>query len=362
MPANTFGEVFRITTFGESHGLAVGVVIDGCPAGLELAETDIQPDLNRRRTGQSHITTSRQEPDQIKIYSGVFEGKTTGAPIMLMVENQEFKSEDYLNMKDKFRPGHADYTVQTKFGVRDWRGGGRTSIRITIGRVAAGAVAKKFLKQKLGIEFFTFVDQVGPIRLPADFDISQVTFEQIEASIVRCPDSKVAEKMINLIETCKAEGDSIGGVIHGLIKNLPVGLGEPEFDKLPALLSHAMLSINATKGFEIGSGFAGVELRGSQHNDEFETNSDGQISLKTNHAGGTLGGLSDGAPVDFRLAFKPTSTIAKTQQTVDSHGQNTTIEGKGRHDPCVVPRAVAIVEAMSALVIMDLYARNKVGK
>jgi chorismate synthase len=352
MSSNTFGKLFCITTFGESHGKGVGVVVDGCPAGLKLSEADIQPDLSRRRPGQSSITTPRDEKDLVQIISGVFEGKTTGTPIMMMVWNEDQKSQDYNHLKELLRPSHADFTYNEKYGNRDPRGGGRSSARIMIGRVAGGAIAKKFLSQKFDMEFLAYTEQVGNLKMT---DYSNISSQSIESNIVRCPDQKSADQMISLIETIRDEHDSIGGVIGGLIRNCPVGLGEPEFDKLPALLAHAMLSINATKGFEFGSGFAGVALKGSQHNDEFMTDENGKITTKTNHAGGTLGGISSGNEINFRVAIKPVATISKTQSTVDKQGNTVNFEGKGRHDPCVLPRAVPIVEAMSALVIMDLY-------
>ena len=352
MSSNTFGKLFCITTFGESHGKGVGVIVDGCPAGLELSEADIQPDLSRRRPGQSTITTPRDEKDTVQILSGVFEGKTTGAPIMMMVWNEDQKSQDYNHLKELLRPSHADFTYNQKYGNRDPRGGGRSSARIMIGRVAAGSIAKKFLAQKFDMEFLAYTEQVGHIKMT---DYSNISSQTIESNIVRCPDELVAKEMISLIETIRDEHDSIGGVIGGLIKNCPVGLGEPEFDKLPALLAHAMMSINATKGFEFGSGFAGVTLRGSQHNDEFVMNQDGKVTTKTNHAGGTLGGISSGNDISFRVAIKPVATISQTQQTLDKQGNSVMFEGKGRHDPCVLPRAVPIIEAMASLVIMDLY-------
>ncbi len=357
MPANTFGEIFRITSFGESHGIGVGVVVDGCPAGLELNENDIQPDLDRRKPGQSHITTARSESDTISILSGVFEGKTTGSPIMMMVTNKDQRSQDYDTIKQLIRPSHADYTYNVKYGNRDPRGGGRSSARIMIARVAAGAIAKKFLREKCGMEFLAYTQQVGSIF--TDKQPEGVTFEEVESNIIRCPDSETATKMIQLIEEIKADQDSIGGIIQGVIRGVPAGLGEPEFDKLPALLAHAMMSINATKGFEIGSGFSGVTLRGSEHNDIFYTDDNGKVQTKTNYAGGTLGGISSGQDITFRVAIKPVATIAKSQETIDINGNKTTVEGKGRHDPCVLPRAVPIVEAMAALVIIDLYLRNK---
>ncbi len=357
MPGNSFGQLFRITTFGESHGGAVGVIVDGCPPGLAIAEADIQTELDRRKPGQSSITSPRQEQDQIHILSGVSDGLTTGTPIMLLAYNKDAKSEDYLDLKDLYRPGHADYTFAAKYGLRDWRGSGRASARETLARVAAGAIAKKYLREKLGIEFLSYVEQVGDIKTEMDFN--DVTLAAIESTMVRCPDPKVAERMIQLIETVRDEGDSIGGVVRGLIKGLPVGLGEPVFDKLSADLAKAMMSINATKGFEMGSGFAGVTLRGSQHNDEFYQDHKQQVRTRTNHAGGTLGGISNGEVVYFRLAIKPVSTIAKQQKTLNQKGEAVMLSATGRHDPCVLPRAIPIVDAMAALVIMDHYLRHK---
>ncbi|WP_373531327.1 chorismate synthase [Vampirovibrio sp.] len=354
---SSFGQLFRISTFGESHGGAVGVVIDGCPPGLPITVAEIQKELDRRRPGQSSITTPRNEQDQIHLFSGVMDGITTGTPIMLMAYNRDQKSDDYNNLKAVFRPGHADYTFQQKYGARDWRGGGRSSARETIGRVAAGAIAKKYLKEKLGIECLCYVEQVGAIGSSIDADT--VTAEQVESNIVRCPDTAQAAEMICLIETVRDEGDSVGGVLKGLIRHVPVGLGEPVFDKLHADLGKAMLSINAVKGFEIGSGFAGVALRGSAHNDAFYHDETGRVRTRTNHAGGVLGGLSSGETIHFRVAFKPTSTIRKAQETVTQDNEATILEATGRHDPCVLPRAVPIVEAMAALVILDHYLRNK---
>lgn len=354
---SSFGQLFRISTFGESHGGGVGVVIDGCPPGLPITVDEIQKELDRRRPGQSSITTPRNEQDQIHLFSGILDGVTTGTPIMLMAFNKDQKSDDYNNLKSVFRPGHADYTFQQKYGTRDWRGGGRSSARETIGRVAAGAIAKKFLKQTLGLECLCYVEQVGPIRTEMDPDA--VTADLVESTIVRCPDPDKAQEMIALIETVRDEGDSVGGILKGQIRHVPVGLGEPVFDKLHADLGKAMLSINAVKGFEIGSGFAGVTLRGSQHNDEFYTDDSGRVRTRTNRAGGVLGGLSNGETIHFRVAVKPTSTIRKAQRTVNQEHQETTLEAIGRHDPCVLPRAVPIVEAMAALVIMDHYLRHK---
>lgn len=357
MPGNSFGQLFRITTFGESHGGAVGVVIDGCPPGLKLSETDIQPDLDRRKPGQSRLTSPRKETDVIWILSGVFQGKTTGTPILLLAHNQDARPEDYSDLKNLYRPSHADYTYEAKYGWRDWRGSGRASARETLARVAAGAVAKKFLKEKLGVTFFSYVEQVGEIKTNINFN--DVTVKQIESNAVRCPDQKMARKMIQLIESVKKEGDSIGGIVRGVILNLPVGLGEPVFDKLPADLAKAMLSLPAAKGFEFGSGFGGVQMKGSQHNDEFFADKQGRILTKTNFSGGAQGGISNGQPFHFRVAFKPVSTIRKSQSTINRQKQAVIFEAAGRHDPCVLPRAVPVVEAMAALVVMDHYLRHR---
>lgn len=356
MAGNSFGQLFRITTFGESHGGAVGVVVDGCPPGIEISEEEIQVELDRRKPGQSRITTPRKEADTIQILSGIFEGKTTGTPILMIAYNEEFESDDYLEFKDLYRPSHADYTYEAKYGFRDWRGSGRASARETLARVAAGSIAKKYLKQKLEIEFISFVEQVGNIK--ADIDFNKVTSRDVESNIVRCPDPKAAEKMIELIESVRNEGDSIGGVIRGVIKNVPAGLGEPVFDKLNADLGKAMLSINAVKGFEIGSGFEGTKLKGSEHNDPLYLK-EGRISTKTNNAGGIVGGISNGEIIYFRVAFKPVSTIKREQKTISRDKQEVSLEAAGRHDPCVLPRAVPIVDAMAALVIVDHYLRHK---
>ncbi len=356
MAGNSFGELFRITTFGESHGGAVGVVIDGCPPGISISEEEIQVDLDRRKPGQSSITTPRKEEDKINILSGVFEGQTTGTPILLLAHNKNTKSEDYDELKKAFRPSHADYTYEAKYGIRDWRGSGRASARETLARVAAGAIAKKFLGEKLGITFLSYVEQVGNITSSVDESI--VIPDQVEKNIIRCPDENAAKQMISLVEKMRDEGDSIGGVIKGIIKGVPAGLGEPVFDKLSADLGKAMLSINAVKGFEIGSGFSGVILQGSSHNDEILLR-DGKVHTKTNHAGGVVGGISTGENIYFRVAFKSVSTIGKKQKTLDRNNNEVEIEGVGRHDPCVLPRAVPIVDAMAALVIMDHYLRNK---
>lgn len=357
MAGNTFGTLFRVTTFGESHGGAVGCVVDGCPPGLEILTEDIQKDLDRRKPGQSKITSPRKEEDKIEILSGIFEGKTTGTPILLLAKNKDARPEDYKILKTLFRPGHADFTFQKKYGVRDWQGGGRASARETLARVAAGAIAKKFLKEKLNIKFIAYVEQVGEIKTNIDFN--KVVLKEIESNIVRCPDPKIAKKMIDLIEKVRDEGDSIGGVIRGVIKNVPVGFGEPVFDKLSANLGKAMLSINAVKGFEIGSGFEGIKMKGSQHNDQFYLDKNGKIHTKTNFSGGTLGGISNGENIYFRVAIKPVSTIRKAQETLNIENKKVILEATGRHDPCVLPRAVPIVEAMAALVIIDHYLCHK---
>ncbi|OGK21312.1 chorismate synthase [Candidatus Roizmanbacteria bacterium RIFCSPHIGHO2_02_FULL_37_13b] len=357
MAGNTFGHLFRITTFGESHGGCVGVVIDGCPPNFEISRDEIQRELDRRKPGQSSITSPRKEQDEIHILSGVLDGKTTGTPILLLAYNKDANPKDYQHLKDLYRPGHADFTFQMKYGIRDWKGSGRASARETLGRVAAGSIAKKYLKEKLNIEIFSFVEQVGDIK--TDIDINKVTLDNIESNIIRCPDKKIAEKMIKLIESVRDEGDSIGGVVRGVIKNVPVGLGEPVFDKLPADLGKAMLSINAVKGFEIGSGFEGVKLSGSEHNDEFYIDDQKKIRTKTNCAGGTLGGISNGETIHFRVAIKPVSTIRKQQSTININKKQITLNATGRHDPCVLPRAISIIDAMSALVLMDHYLRHK---
>jgi chorismate synthase len=356
MAGNSFGEIFRITTCGESHGGAVAVIIDGCPPHIEITETIIQQELDRRKPGQSSITTPRQETDIIHILSGVFEGKTTGTPILLLAYNKDAKSEDYNELKKVFRPSHADYTYLEKYGIRDYRGSGRASARETLARVAAGSIARKFLHEKLNIEILSYVEQVGNIR--ADIDATKVTLAAVEANIIRCPDAKAASQMIELVENVRDSGDSIGGVIKCIIKNVPGGLGEPVFDKLHADLGKAMLSINAVKGFEIGSGFAGVGMLGSEHNDSIFLNADNKIATKTNHAGGIVGGISNGEDIYFRLAFKSVSTINKEQTTLNLQHEKVQLKAEGRHDPCVLPRAVPVVDAMAALVIMDHYLRQ----
>jgi chorismate synthase len=355
---NNFGRQFRITTFGESHGKAIGVTIDGCPAGLELDELFIQEELDRRKPGQSKITTQRKEGDKAEILSGVFAGKTTGTPIAMVIYNQDQKSKDYNHIADKFRPSHADYTYHEKYGNRDYRGGGRSSARETAARVAAGAIAKLMLRE-IGVDIQAYVSQAGKVRLEKHY--SRLDLSKTESNIVRCPDEKTADEMIELIDQTRKNQDTIGGVVSCVIKGTPVGLGEPVFDKLHAELGKAMLSINAVKGFEYGSGFAGVEMIGSEHNDIFEK-IDGKIVTHTNYSGGIQGGISNGQDIYFKVAFKPVATIMKDQDSVDADGAKTTVSGKGRHDPCVVPRAVPIVEAMAALVIADFYLLDKTTK
>ncbi|MDA0193642.1 MAG: chorismate synthase [Bacteroidetes bacterium] len=348
---NSFGKIFKITTFGESHGPAIGVIIDGCPAGLEIDEGQIQVDMDRRRPGQSKITTQRKESDKVRIMSGIFEGKTTGMPICLLIENENQKSKDYSHIADSFRPSHADFTYQQKYGFRDYRGGGRSSARETAARVAAGAIAKQWLNA-FNISFYAYVSQVGNLKVTKPYN--ELDLNGIDDNIVRCPDPEMANQMIELIEETRKNRDTIGGVVTGVIKGVPVGLGEPVFDKLHSELGKAMLSINAVKGFEYGSGFEGIKLNGSQHNDEF-INDGGIIKTKTNHSGGIQGGISNGADIYFNVAFKPVATIMTDQRSVDKSGNPVTVSGKGRHDPCVLPRAVPIVEAMAALVIADFY-------
>lgn len=357
---NTFGQLFTLTTFGESHGEAVGGVVDGMPAGIDIDLDFIQKELNRRRPGQSRITTSRKEPDQVRLLSGIFEGKSTGTPIGFIVENTNQHSYDYDNMRTLFRPSHADYTYYKKYGLRDHRGGGRSSARITIARCVGGALAKLALRQ-LGISIQAYTSQVGPIALERDYRKYDLSIT--ETNLVRCPDREKALQMEQLIADVKDEGDTIGGVIACVIKGCPTGLGEPEFGKLHAQLGAAMLSINAVKGFEYGEGFAGVTARGSEQNDLFVPAVNGQgITTKTNHSGGIQGGLSNGQDIYFRVAFKPVATVLREQQTVDTDGKPTTLTARGRHDPCVLPRAVPIVEAMAAMVILDNYLLNKTVK
>lgn len=355
---NTFGHIFRLTTFGESHGEAVGGVVDGMPAGIDIDIDFIQQELNRRRPGQSSITTSRQEADQIELLSGVFEGKSTGCPIGFIVRNTNQHSQDYENMRCLFRPSHADYTYFQKYGIRDHRGGGRSSARITISRCVGGALAKLVLKQ-LGISVQAYTSQVGNIALERDYKLYDLS--QTETNAVRCPDPEKAAQMEALIAEVKSEGDTIGGIITCVIKGCPVGLGEPEFDKLHAALGAAMLSINAVKGFEYGEGFEGVTAKGSEQNDVF-TVTNGQITTATNHSGGIQGGISNGQDIYFRVAFKPVATILSEQATVDKEGNPTRFTAKGRHDPCVLPRAVPVVEAMAAMTILDYYLQDRTPK
>lgn len=352
---NTFGNIFTLTTFGESHGVAVGGIIDGMPAGITVDVDFVQAELNRRRPGQSRITTSRNEADKVEFLSGIFEGKTTGTPIAFEVRNTNQHSQDYENMRCLFRPSHADYTYHSKYGIRDHRGGGRSSARVTIARCVGGALAKLVLQQ-LGISITAYTSQVGKILL--DKDYTQYDLSSIEDNIVRCPDQQKAQKMEEFIASVKAEGDTIGGIITCVIKGCPVGLGEPEFDKLHAQLGAAMLSINAVKGFEYGEGFAGVTSKGSEQNDVFMSE-EGTITTRSNHSGGIQGGISNGQDIYFRVAFKPVATILMEQETVDLEGNATHLTARGRHDPCVLPRAVPVVEAMAAMVILDNILLNK---
>ncbi|MBI4658623.1 MAG: chorismate synthase [Verrucomicrobia bacterium] len=354
--ANSFGQLFRVTTWGESHGGGVGVVVDGCPPRLGLTEADIQPDLDRRRPGQSKIVTPRKESDQAQILSGVFEGKTLGTPICMWVKNEDARPEAYAEMETKFRPSHADYTYFAKFGIRDWRGGGRTSARETVGRVAAGAIAKKILRERFGVEILAYVKQVQ--RIVAEVDPETVQTQEIEANPVRCPAAATAEQMIQLIEEMRKAGDSVGGIVEGVARGVPPGWGEPVFDRLEADLAKAMLSLPASKGFDIGSGFNGILMTGTQHNDPFRSK-DGKVYTTTNHSGGVQGGISNGQTIYFRVAFKPVATVMHEQQTVDVEFQNTTLKARGRHDPCVLPRAVPMVEAMTALVLVDHALRHR---
>ncbi|MEO1122966.1 MAG: chorismate synthase [Cyanobacteria bacterium J06635_15] len=354
---NTFGHLFRITTFGESHGGGVGVVVDGCPPKLEISTEDIQQDLDRRRPGQSKITTPRKETDTCEIISGVFEGKTLGTPISILVRNKDTRPQDYDQMAIAYRPSHADATYDAKYGIRNWQGGGRSSARETIGRVAAGAIAKKILHQVAGVEIIGYVKRIQDLE--GVVDPTTVTLEQVEGNIVRCPDAEVAERMIDRIEAIGRAGDSIGGVVECIARQVPKGLGMPVFDKLEADIAKGVMSLPASKGFELGSGFAGTLLTGSQHNDEFYTDEAGEIRTRTNRSGGTQGGISNGENIIIRVAFKPTATIRKEQNTVNQAGEATVLAGKGRHDPCVLPRAVPMVEAMVALVLCDHLLRHQ---
>lgn len=359
MAGNSFGQLFRITTFGESHGEAIGVIIDGCPSMLDVDLDYIQGELDKRKPGQSKITTQRKESDTVKILSGVFEGKTTGTPIMMLIPNEDQRSKDYSHNTDVFRPSHADYTYHTKYGIRDHRGGGRSSARETAARVAAGALAKLFLKTQ-GIEIVAHVSSVGKINAPnVEIRSAEEFITEREKNIVRCVDPATANEMIDFIDSVRKDGDTVGGKVSCHILNCPVGLGEPVFDKLHADLGKAMLSINAVHGFEFGSGFEGSEMRGSEHNDAFVKGTDGSIKTISNYSGGIQGGISNGMPIDFKVAFKPVATIMHNQATINAAGEAAEISGKGRHDPCVVPRAVPIVEAMAALVVADHWLRNR---
>ncbi|RZN83483.1 MAG: chorismate synthase [Winogradskyella sp.] len=353
MAGNSFGKLFKLTTFGESHGKAIGGIIDGCPAGIKLDFEAIQNEMNRRKPGQSKIVTQRKEPDAVEFYSGIFEGQTTGTPIGFVIKNTNQKSKDYSHIKDVYRPSHADYTYDKKYGVRDYRGGGRSSARETASRVVAGAIAKQFLSQ---ITINAFTSSVGDIFI--DKPYQELDFNTIESNDIRCPDEATAERMIAKIKEIKKQGDTIGGTITCVIQNVPAGLGEPVFDKLHAELGKAMLSINAVKGFEYGSGFCGAKMQGSQHNDKF--NEDG--STQTNLSGGVQGGISNGMDIYFRVAFKPVATTLQKQETINSKGETVEMQGKGRHDPCVVPRAVPIVEAMAALVLADYILLDRISR
>lgn len=355
---NSFGNILRLTTFGESHGEAVGGVIDGYPAGIDIDTDFIQSELDRRRPGQSSLVTARKEPDRVAFLSGIFEGKSTGCPIGFIVENTNQHSSDYSDMKDLFRPSHADFTYYTKYGIRDYRGGGRSSARETISRVVGGAFAKLALI-KAGITITAYTEQVGVIKL--DYGYDHYDLSTIEDNSVRCPDKAKSEEMAKLIKTVKEEGDTIGGVICCVVKGCPIGLGEPVFGKLHAALGSAMLSINAAKGFEYGDGFKGLEMKGSEQNDIF-FNDNGKINTRSNHSGGIQGGISNGQDIYFRVAFKPVATLLRQQETVTLNGKDATIQAKGRHDPCVLPRAVPIVEAMAAMTILDFYLLNKTRK
>jgi len=354
---SSFGRIFQVATFGESHGGGVGAVVQGCPAGMALSEADIQPQLDRRRPGQSDITTPRNEADQVEILSGIEHGKTLGTPIGILIRNQDTRPKDYREMVDAPRPSHADYTYRQKYGVAARSGGGRASARETVARVAAGAIAEKVLEQLFGLQCVAWVESVGDITCKA-IDTAAVSRSDVDKTVVRCPDSETAAQMEAKIRAVRKQADSIGGVIRCVIRNVPVGLGEPVFDKLEALLAHAMLSLPATKGFEFGSGFAGTAMLGSEHNDLFAPGVGERLRQTSNHSGGIQGGISSGEPIDFRVAFKPVATIGKAQKTVDYQGNPIELRGKGRHDPCVVPRAVPMVESLAALVLLDAHLRR----
>jgi chorismate synthase len=354
--ASTFGTIFRVTTFGESHGVAVGATVDGCPPRVPISAEEIQAELDRRRPGQSRLVTQRKEADRVEILSGVLDGLTLGTPIALLVRNEDQRSRDYDEMRDKYRPSHADYAYDQKYGIRAWSGGGRASARETIGRVAAGAIAKKILAAQ-GVEIVAYVESVGALR--ATIDPLTVTQDHVEANIVRCPDPETAERIIELIESVRKDGDSIGGVIGCVARGVPAGWGEPIFDKLEADLAKAMLSLPACKGFELGGGFSLTEKRGSEVNDLFHADEYHRVTTQTNHSGGINGGISNGMPILFRTAFKPTATVLYPQATVTTTHENTSLQGRGRHDPCVLPRAVPIVEAMAALTLVDHFLRQR---
>lgn len=356
MAGNTFGNIFKITTFGESHGEAIGGVIDGCPAGISINQELIQKELDRRKPGQSHIVTQRKESDTVEILSGIFDGKTTGTPIGFIIRNENQRSGDYDHNQNVYRPSHADFTYDQKYGFRDYRGGGRSSARETACRVVAGAIAKQILSN-FGIKVWAYVSQVGEIKISKSY--TEIDPDSIDSNIIRCPEEGTANKMIELIERIRKAGDTIGGIITGVADGVPAGLGEPVFDKLHADLGKAMLSINAVKGFEYGSGFDGIRFKGSEHNDIFIASATKGVSTLTNKSGGIQGGISNGEDIYFRVAFKPVATIMKKQKTVDSEGKTTEIMGKGRHDPCVLPRAVPIVEAMTAITLVDHLLRNR---
>ena len=353
MAGNSFGTLFKLTTFGESHGMAIGGIIEGCPAGLQIDLEKVQQEMDRRKPGQSAIVTQRKEPDTVKILSGVFEGKTTGTPIGFIIENADQKSKDYSHIKDVYRPSHADFTYDKKFGNRDYRGGGRSSARETACRVAAGAIARQLIGE---MKITAYTSAVGNIQLERDF--KDLDLPEAEKNAVRCPDKETAERMESYIKEIRSQGDTVGGVVECLIQNVPAGLGEPVFDKLHAKLGQAMLSINAVKGFEYGSGFQGAAMKGSEHNDLFNEDR----STRTNYSGGIQGGISNGMDIYFKVAFKPVATLIQKQETINAEGRRVEMQGKGRHDPCVVPRAVPIVEAMAALVMADFYLLNKTSK
>lgn len=357
--SNSFGTLFRITTFGESHGPGIGVIVDGCPAGLAVEAADIQAALDRRRPGQSDLTTPRKEADQVEIQSGIFGGYTTGTPISLFIRNQDQASHDYSHIEHAYRPSHADYTYDQKYGRRDYRGGGRSSARETAARVAAGAIAEKFLAQ-YGIVVQSYVSQVGAVQVPVGYE--QLDLALIDSNPVRCPHPETAERMADLIRQTRDRHDTVGGLVTGVVTGVPAGLGEPVFDKLHSELGRAMLSINAVKGFEYGSGFAGTLLFGSEHNDTFYTDEAGAVRTRTNHSGGIQGGISNGQDIYFRVAFKPVATILQPQQTLNDQNEEITLAGRGRHDPCVLPRAVPIVDAMTSLVLADMLLRARANR